>query len=182
MARKRRSKLADFLKTLFFLAVLAIGSALLAKQANVELVGAATVIDGDSIRLDGREIRLWGIDAPEFNQTCTRSNSSQSYSCGRKALQALRNAVSGNQLRCDGWDEDKYERLLAVCHVGDIELNAFMVENGWAMSYGAYEGAEDLAKQKKIGLWSGEFEEPSSWRKNSREPHSSNWLSRLKLW
>ena len=35
-----------------------------------ELVGTATVIDGDTIDIHGQRIRFHGIDAPESNQMC----------------------------------------------------------------------------------------------------------------
>ena len=35
-----------------------------------KLLTNAIVIDGDSMRADGEEIRLLGIDAPELRQTC----------------------------------------------------------------------------------------------------------------
>src|SRR5215218_3460822 len=37
-----------------------------------ELQGLATVIDGDTLEIGGRHVRLFGIDAPETGQTCTR--------------------------------------------------------------------------------------------------------------
>jgi endonuclease YncB( thermonuclease family) len=35
-----------------------------------DITGPATVIDGDTIDIEGRRIRLYGIDAPESRQTC----------------------------------------------------------------------------------------------------------------
>ena len=36
----------------------------------MDLVGIAEVIDGDTIRIDKKKIRLFGIDAPEKKQFC----------------------------------------------------------------------------------------------------------------
>jgi endonuclease YncB( thermonuclease family) len=35
-----------------------------------DLIGQATVVDGDTIEIHGNRIRLWGIDAPESTQFC----------------------------------------------------------------------------------------------------------------
>ena len=39
-----------------------------------EITGYAKVIDGDTIRIKGNKIRLYGIDAPEKNQMCKKNN------------------------------------------------------------------------------------------------------------
>ena len=38
----------------------------------MNLVGIAEVIDGDTIRIDKKKIRLFGIDAPEKKQLCRK--------------------------------------------------------------------------------------------------------------
>ena len=40
------------------------------RSAGAELAGTARVIDGDTIEVAGTRVRLWGIDAPEHDQTC----------------------------------------------------------------------------------------------------------------
>ncbi len=37
-----------------------------------EITGTARIVDGDTIWFSDTKIRLWGIDAPETKQTCTR--------------------------------------------------------------------------------------------------------------
>lgn len=41
-------------------------------RAQVPIVGNAPVIDGDTIEIHGKRIRLFGIDAPESGQFCVR--------------------------------------------------------------------------------------------------------------
>ncbi|WP_333924357.1 thermonuclease family protein [Bradyrhizobium sp. CCBAU 21362] len=53
-----------------------------------DIVGRASVIDGDTIEIHGTRIRLWGIDAPEHDQLC-RGDDSELYRCGQKAAAAL---------------------------------------------------------------------------------------------
>ena len=52
------------------------------------VAGVGRVVDGDTLRLEGRTYRLWGIDAPELIQVCQRDG--QAYACGREAAAYLR--------------------------------------------------------------------------------------------
>jgi endonuclease YncB( thermonuclease family) len=42
-----------------------------------DLIGQASVIDGDTLEIHGMRIRLWGIDAPESSQLCRGEDSDQ---------------------------------------------------------------------------------------------------------
>ena len=173
-------KVFDFLRLFVFLAVLAVGSAYLANYSSESVMGRAKVIDGDSLQLDGREIRLSGIDAPEYRQLCSDSiTGDTSYPCGKEAARHLRSLIGGNSVQCSGSATDKYDRFLAVCEVAGSELNQAMVSDGWAVAFGAYEGDEDKAKAAKKGLWRGEFSLPADWRRSRAEKHHSNWLANL---
>ncbi len=127
-----------------------------------DLTGAATAIDGDSIRIAGEEVRLKGIDAPELQQTCTVSG--RQTACGRESLTALRLLLSSGLATCVGGERDRYGRLLALCRVRGIDVGAAMVREGRAVAFGAYEIEEAEARARYVGLWGGEFERPSDWR------------------
>jgi len=76
----RRNRPLDII--LFALIVLGILAVLrfLPEPEPVEVSGIARVIDGDSLRVSGVEIRLLGIDAPESGQSCMRGGAS--WPCG----------------------------------------------------------------------------------------------------
>lgn len=126
--------------------------------------------DGDSFVLGSAEIRLWGIDAPEFFQTC-RNQAGQNYSCGRQAKDYLRDLIGDRGIRCEPTTRAKNEtRTVARCFAGADDLGQLMVRGGWAVEYryfskGAYTTDELQAKNSKRGLWSGSFQNPHDWRK-----------------
>ena len=54
-------------------------------------------------------------------------------------------------------------------HPGDININKWLVEKGWALAYRKYSKdyveEELFAKNNKLGLWQGKFLEPWKWRR-----------------
>lgn len=175
-------KLYDFLRMLALLGLVALGSAWLASLSEVGLAGKPRFVDGDSLFLQGQEIRLLGIDAPEIRQECRSADGAQAIACGRQALAFVRGFSESGELVCTGWEYDKYDRLLAICKQDDVELNRELVMNGWAVSFGAYEAEEAVARREQRGMWAGSFQPPSQWRNENRQAHSVNWLNRLKFW
>ena len=51
--------------------------------AAATLTGKADIVDGDTIKVSGIPVRLYGIDAPESRQTCKREG--RIYGCGKQA-------------------------------------------------------------------------------------------------
>src|SRR5262249_53482378 len=49
--------------------------------SGAPIVGQAWVVDGDSLRIAGTSIRLEGIDAPEWDQSCTDSGGPRAANC-----------------------------------------------------------------------------------------------------
>ena len=132
--------------------------------------GSAIVVDGDSLRIGDTSIRLFGIDAPERNQSCMRDGVSRL--CGAEASSKLRALTEGADVECYRVDTDRYGRIVAVCHAGDIELGAAMVLSGLAVAFTKYGGEyvkhNAFARESHRGLWAGEFVFPWDWRKGER--------------
>jgi endonuclease YncB( thermonuclease family) len=139
-----------------------------------EVSGAARVIDGDSLVVGGREIRIKGIDAPEGRQVCTRDG--REWACGAAAADALKALVAGTSVTCRIESDDRFRRGLGACFAGRTNLGEAMVESGFAVAYGAsYLTQEQEARAARRGLWSGTFEHPRDWRRvhmpEQRDPH-----------
>jgi endonuclease YncB( thermonuclease family) len=133
--------------------------------------GNVDIIDGDSFRRGKDEIRLRGIDAPEYHQTC-RDERGRDWECGKEAARALRSLVAGHVVACTGLDVDRYHRLVSRCDVRDLVLNSEMVRLGWAIAFTRhgplYLKEEAEARQARRGIWRGTFDQPEDWRETHR--------------
>ncbi len=134
------------------------------------IVGRASVIDGDTLEINGTRIRLHGIDAPESRQSCIVAGKKSL--CGRRATYALAQKIGNQIVTCEPKDIDRYNRVVAVCRAEGEDLNAWMVAHGWAVAYRRYStdyvGHEKTASGSKLGIWRGEFMAPSEWRRANR--------------
>ncbi len=115
------------------------------------------VIDGDTVVIDtGERVRYIGMDTPEAGEPF--------YEEARERNRAL---VGGKKVRlvfCDAERRDKYGRLLAWVYSDGVFVNKRLVEEGLARKfpvppcgrfrYGEFKKAEDLARARKLGLWS----------------------------
>ena len=133
-----------------------------------EVTGHARAIDGDTLDLAGTRVRLHGIDAPESGQHC-RDGAGRDYACGVAATEMLRTLIGRRPLTCVGGEWDDYGRLIAVCHQGGREINAEMVQSGWAQAFRRYShdyaADEEDAAVARRGLWAGSFEPPWEFRR-----------------
>jgi len=139
------------------------------RASSEELTGIPKITDGDTIRIGNTRIRLHGIDAPEAKQICTADG--KEWRCGWEATIALANIVGKHWVTCSKRDVDRYGRVVALCRAGPINLNAWMVGNGWAVAYRRYSMEyvrdESEAKASRRGLWRGEFTMPWDWRRKN---------------
>ncbi|TIX88877.1 thermonuclease family protein [Rhizobium sp. P44RR-XXIV] len=157
--------------TFALLAILAFLALKLNNRPELVQTGRFYAIDGDTLSAHGERLRLKGIDAPEYRQRCRRDGAD--WACGEEARKALVTIIKIGAPECRGRDRDRYGRLLVTCVVGDLDINAAMVRNGMALSYGGYAAEERMARQAKAGVWAGDFERPSDYRREERLEHSA---------
>ena len=152
---------------------------LLSNSIAEEISGIPKVVDGDTVHIDNYKLRLEGIDAPEMRQQCKKESFKISfligftfykdYSCGRVSKEKLINKINTSEIKCISSSKDRYKRYIATCFKGKINLNQWMVRNGFAIAYRRYSKKyvpdEVFAKENKLGLWQGKFMEPEKWRK-----------------
>jgi endonuclease YncB( thermonuclease family) len=118
-----------------------------------EFVLVTKVFDGDTIELaGGQRVRLMGIDAPDFPSDCHAQESADYL----KKLVLNKSVV----LKKGSNDKDAYGRLLRYIWVGDMHVNAHLVETGYAYVFGFTHSLENEffklqqnAKQNQLGLW-----------------------------
>lgn len=118
--------------------------------------GEAVVADGDTLVLGGRGLRLFGMDAPAYEERCTMDGADMAL--GHLAYHALDTLVMGREVVCyvvesrPGMTSD-----VGVCEAGGIELNSWMVRAGWARSWAGdahlYAKDEGRARGLHAGLW-----------------------------
>jgi len=137
-----------------------------AAQAQQAIWGLGRAKDGDSLMVGETEVRLFGVDAPEFDQTCTRAG--QSWACGAVAADQLMQLVTGKDVQCTSMGKDEHQRVLGRCTVNGVDVNQTMVARGYAVAYRRYSSdyaaTEDSAKTAKLGVWAGTFEQPEKFR------------------
>jgi endonuclease YncB( thermonuclease family) len=161
-----------FLSAAAIIALAVMVAALFNRQSDELVTGKARAIDGDSLVVEGREMRLKGIDAPEAQQTCHLAG--QTMPCGRQASAALQRWLNRGVVLCTGNETDRYGRLLVVCRVNGTDINADLVRNGFAVDYGLYPAEEREARAQYRGLWAGEFERPETYRRRQREERGTS--------
>ena len=133
-----------------------------AAPAAADISGHARVVDGDGLEIGGQRIRLHGVDAFETRQMCG------AHACGRASADALRNLVGGRPVDCAEMDRDRYDRIVAICHVGGEDLGAAQVRQGHAVAYTRYSQRyvmeERAARRDNAGAWAYGFTPPEAWR------------------
>lgn len=134
------------------------------------IIGKPKIIDGDTIHINKNKIRLHAIDAPETKQTCILDT--KEWYCGKESTIELKKLINDKSVKCKVNNIDIYKRYVAVCFIDTVDINQWMVKNGWAIAYRYYSidyvNDEDFARENKLGIWKSDFIEPYLYRKKNK--------------
>lgn len=134
----------------------------------VPIIGQATVIDGDTIEIARKRVRLFGIDAPESAQLCANKTDGGPIQCGQRAAFWLSNFIARRHVTCTPEGMDRFKRVLAHCAVDGKDIGAAMVRAGWAQAFVRYSreyvAEEAIARNGRVGLWQLDFIPAWEWR------------------
>lgn len=154
-----------------------------AAQAQTWTGTVTHIADGDSLRLtdtDGRnrKVRLADIDAPESDQAF-----------GRECRRLLAGRISGQYLRLETLDKDRYGReVVRAYSINGTDIALAQLEDGCAWHYRSvaarrpgnraffnrYRAAEQAARHARRGLWQQSAPQ-APWRfRNSRRHETGN--------
>ncbi len=113
------------------------------------------VVDGGTLRLRDRVVRLQGVEPPPRGSTCGQRDGADE-DCGAAATNALAALVREAQIVCRITGEDRLGRPYAICTAGGIELNRAVVAAGWARADHArpeLQHDEEAARAGHLGVW-----------------------------
>jgi len=168
MLKETRSRSTLAFGALAWLASAVLLAPLLALPAAAQLGGgqvrgrAPEVVDSALLSFAGQPVYLYGLRGLAQGDTCSyqTSGSTETWACGQEAYWAARNRLANHWVDCVERGRGPGGEIFAVCYLGGVggpELNAWLVEQGWARAardYAEdYAAAEDAARAAGRGLW-----------------------------
>jgi len=171
--------LVPYLLTLAVLLISSPGVVAQSPSAERTVEGKAQIVDGDTLEIGNHRVHLYGIDAPEADQTCERKG--KPWRCGLEVTFAMSELLEFNWLICRQREIDTAGDIVGVCRIGGpkgFSVNREIVRRGWALalrpSGGDYAAAEQEAQAANAGLWSGSFVAPWEWRRKHDTGKTTN--------
>ena len=118
------------------------------------ITGKAYVTDGDGIRVARHEVRIAGIDAPEWDQMA-RHRDGYWFNHGKRVKSALIQKIGGQHVRVRVHGTDPFGRLLGTVTCNGNDIAEWLVREGHAIAAYSdrYMHVERQAREAKRGMW-----------------------------
>ncbi|MDB5619901.1 hypothetical protein [Tardiphaga sp.] len=111
------------------------------------LAANISAVDGGTLQIDGKRLRLWGIEAPAPGDICTTTKGAK-WPCGNRGRDQLRAALAEGPASC----VDK-EPGFVLCRIAGLDIARLMIKEGLAKAGADYHDTEQQARAAKIGIW-----------------------------
>ncbi len=137
-----------------------------ARRPARDISGKAYVTDGDGIRVSGQEIRLAGLDAPEWDQPA-RHRDGYWFAHGKRVKSALIREIGGRQVHVAIEDYDRFGRALGTVTCDGRDIGEWLVREGHAIAAYSerYKQVEREARNARRGMWAHARNiDPRVWR------------------
>ena len=126
-------------------------------------VAAQTVVDGDSIELNGKMYRLYGIDAPDDGQICP-----DGWPAAYESEAYLGQLIEGKTVTCMPIGLPRRNETDAICRADGVDIGAAMVTGGMAYAFVPYSvryiTQESAAVSANRGMHRHKCLAPWAWR------------------
>ena len=118
------------------------------------ITGKAYVTDGDGIRVARQEVRIAGLDAPEWDQKAKHQDGYW-FKHGKRVKSALIQEIGGKHVHVSVESVDKFGRLLGTVTYNGRDIGEWLVREGHAIAAYSdrYKHVEREAREAKRGMW-----------------------------
>lgn len=124
--------------------------------------GKATVMSPVKLKVNGTEVVLYGVEAPEATQSCG------SRSCAASAKNALQKLVQGKGVVCATSGKSADGSASGTCQIDGVDVAGQIVRAGHVFSdtglFATYASAEREARNQRLGIWRSGGERPAEHR------------------
>lgn len=135
----------------------------IAVSALVLPAAAQIVLDSDSIELNGRKFRLYGIDAPDPGQICF-----DGWPAAYEAEAYLGRLLKDKEVNCMAMESPQKDETQAICRADGVDVGAAMVTGGMAFAFVPYSARyitqEESAAAASRGVHGHKCIAPWTWR------------------
>ena len=128
---------------------------------RADLSSYAFVQDDGTLRIDGKDVRLYGIHIPTTAQDCRTWE--RPVQCAPRAALALGFKTQQSFVHCEEKGREADGTIIGLCRVNrgsfsaGEDLSAYMLEYGWALALPdapfEYQALEKIARHRGIGVW-----------------------------
>ena len=138
----------------------------LSRRRPGALTGKAWVTDGDGIRVSGQEVRIAGIDAPEYDQVA-KHRDGYWFGHGRRVKSELIQKIGGELVCVTVERYDKFGRAVGTVACNGMDVGEWLVREGHAIAAYSdrYDHVEREARRARRGMWGHAVTiDPRRWR------------------